>query len=131
MNKRVVWRNTNYQRYKSALILDDLGLKLHLGVTKSERTKEQTVLVTAKISFLKLPKAARTGKITDAICYDALVQKIKKFCCNKEFTLIENLGMQLFLLLKKNIFKNCKLYLRVTKLCPLPDLPRSIFEISD
>lgn len=117
--------------YKSALTIDDLSLRLHLGVTKKERAKKQTVLVTIKIDFFKLPKAIKTGEIADAICYDTLVQKIKKFCRDKEFTLIENLGAQMFGFIKKSLSKNCRLYLRITKLHPLPELSQSIFEISD
>jgi len=121
----------NIRKCKSALILNDLSLKIYLGVTQGERAKKQTVLINAKINFSKLPKAAATGEISDAICYDTLIQKIKKFCRNKEFTLIENLGLQLFSLIKENIFKGCKLYLRVAKLYPLPELSQSAFEISD
>ena len=118
-------------KYKCALILNDFQLKLHLGVTAKERAKKQIVLVTAKISFSRLPLACKTGEISDAICYDILIQKIKKFCQHKEFTLIELLGMQLFLLIKKDLFKGCKLYLRVAKQYPMPELPQSVFEISD
>ena len=118
-------------RRQYALNLENLRLQLHLGVTAKERAKKQTVLVTAKICFSRLPSACKTDDISDTICYDALVQKIKKFCRNREFALIEFLGMQLFLLIKKSLPKNCKLYLRVTKQYPLPELPQSVFEISD
>ncbi|MBU0744621.1 MAG: dihydroneopterin aldolase [Gammaproteobacteria bacterium] len=131
MDKKHSLKDTGCKKCKCALILNDLNLKLNLGVTAKERAKKQTVLVTAKISFPRLPLACKSGKISDAICYYTLIQKIKEFCKDKKFTLIENLGMQLFVLIKKNIFKNCKLSLRVAKQYPLKELPQSVFEISD
>ena len=116
---------------KCALIIEDLKLKVNLGVTAKERKKKQQVLVSIKINFSYPPKACETGEISDTVCYDTLTQEIKKFCRHKEFTLIENLGMQLFFLVKKSIFKDSELYLSIVKLRPLRGLARSIFEISD
>ena len=116
---------------KYNLIFNELELPVYLGVTAKERAKKQKVLVTAKIGFSRFPGACSTGQISDTICYDGLIQKIKKFCHNKKFTLIEFLGAQLFNLIKQSIFKDCKLYLRVAKLYPLKDLAQSAFEISD
>ena len=116
---------------KCALIIKDLKLKINLGVTAKERKKKQQVLVSIKINFSYPPKACETGEISDTVCYDTLTQEIKKFCRHKEFTLIENLGMRLFLLVKKSIFKDCELNLSIVKLHPLRELARSIFEISD
>jgi len=115
--------------YNHALILEDLKLKLHLGVTRAERSKKQTILLQIKIIFSKPPLACTTRKISDTICYAILIKKIQEFCKNKKFILIEELGTQLFLLVKKNIPKNCKLHLCLTKQRPLTELSRSIFEI--
>lgn len=112
-----------------ALILEDLKLQVYLGVTVAERSKKQTVLLYIKINFTKIPLASKTRKISDAICYDVLAKKIQKFCGNKKFVLLEELGMQLLFLLKKNIPKNHKLHLRVAKQRPLPELQWSVFEI--
>ena len=114
---------------KPALILEDLKLNIHLGVTAAERAKKQEVLLQIKIVFSKPPLACRTGKISDTICYDMLVKKIQKFCANKEFILIEEVGMRLLIMLKKNIPQGCKLCLRVAKQYPLRELSRSVFEI--
>lgn len=116
---------------RSSLVIDNLKLRLHLGVTAKERAKKQAALITAKIDFANLPLACETGDISDTLCYDTLVQKIKKFCHKKEFTLIENLGMQLFTLIKKYLTRGDKLSLRLAKQYPLPDLPQSIFELND
>ena len=115
--------------HKYALILEDLKLKLHIGVTATERNKKQTVLLQIKIIFSKPPLACKTGKISDTVCYATLIKKIKNFCKNKEFLLIEEFGMQLLLFIKKNIPNNCKLHLCVAKQRPLPELSRSVFEI--
>ncbi|HJZ23911.1 MAG TPA: dihydroneopterin aldolase [Candidatus Babeliales bacterium] len=116
---------------KCALIIEDLKLKVNLGVTAKERKKKQQVLVSIKINFSYPPKACETGEISDTVCYDTLTQEIKKFCRHKEFTLIENLGMRLFLLVKKSIFKDSELYLSVVKQRPLRELACSVFEIRD
>lgn len=116
---------------KCSLGFMDLRLDLHLGVTALERSKKQTVLLTVKITFAKPPRACITDDVGDTICYDALIQKIKKFCSGKEFAVMEYLGAQLFSLIKKDIYKDCKLSLRIAKQNPLPDLPQSVFEIGD
>ncbi len=113
------------------LTLADLRLKTHLGITSAERSKKQTVLLHIKIIFSTPPLGCKTGKISDTVCYDTLVKKIQNFCKNKKFKLIEELGMQLFLMVKKNIPKNCKLHLRIAKKPPLRELGHSIFEIGD
>ena len=117
--------------YKSALILEDLKLKLNLGVTKLERRKKQTVLLQIKIDYPKPPLACKTGKISDTICYDGLIKKIQSFCKNKEFFLIEELGMQLLLVIKKIVPKSCEINLRIAKQRPLIELARSVFEIKN
>ncbi|EKE01558.1 MAG: dihydroneopterin aldolase [uncultured bacterium] len=113
----------------SALILEDLKLKVHLGVTATERSKKQTVLLKVGILFPKPPLACKTGKISDTVCYAKLIKKIQKFCENKRFTLIEEMGMQLLLEVKKNIPRDCKAHMRVAKQYPLRELSRSVFEI--
>jgi FolB domain-containing protein len=115
--------------YNHTLILEDLKLKLHLGVTIAERSKKQTVLLQSKIIFSKPPLACTTRKISDTVCYAMLIKKIQEFCRNKKFILIEELGTKLFLLIKKNIPKSCKLHLRLAKQHPLIELSRSVFEI--
>jgi FolB domain-containing protein len=112
------------------LILEDLKLKLHLGVTATERRKKQEVLLQIKIIFAKPPLACKTGKLSDTICYAMLIKTIQNFCENKKFILIEELGTKLFLLLEENIPKSCKLHLRIAKQRPLPELSRSAFEIN-
>jgi FolB domain-containing protein len=116
--------------YNCALILEDLKLKINLGVTALERRKKQTVLLQIKIDFPKTPLACKTGKISDTICYDKLIKKIQSFCKNKEFCLIEEMGMQLLLVTKKAVPQNCKIHLRVAKQRPLRELARSVFEIN-
>jgi FolB domain-containing protein len=125
----------NYKKYeyKCALVLNNLEIPVYLGVTAKERAKKQKVLMMVKIDFSQLPPACKTGNIADTVCYDVLIQKIKRFCCRKKFTLIESLGAQLFALIKRSIFKDkcCKLSLRIAKQYPLLELSQSVFEISD
>jgi FolB domain-containing protein len=117
--------------YKCALMLEELKLKVNLGLTAFERNKKQTVVLYIKIAFKKPPLACKTAKISDTICYDQLIKKIQKFCQNKKFILIEEMGMKILQLLKKNTQKNCKIYLRIAKQYPLNELTRSVFEIID
>ncbi len=118
-------------KYTHRLIFNDFKLPVYLGVTAKERARKQNVLITVKISFMRPPRACETGNINDTICYDALIQKIKQFCHNQKFTLLELLGEQLFILIKNSIFKESKLYLHLAKLRPLKDLAQSAFEIAE
>lgn len=118
------------EKYNCSLAINDFELPVYLGVSVKERAKKQKILITAKINFASPPRACKTGQISDTICYDTLIQKIKKFCHNKKFTLIELLGAQLFVLIKQSIYKDCELYLHIAKLYPLKDLAQSTFEIS-
>ena len=115
----------------SALTLHELQLKVYLGVTALERATKQTVLISLKISFFRLPLGCSTGNLSDTVCYASLTQKIKKFIQDKKFTLVENLGKELFGLIKKALTKNCKLSLAIAKQHPIDDLRQSIFEISE
>lgn len=114
-----------------SLTLEDLKIKVRLGVTAKERSKKQTVILHIKIGFPKTPLACQTGKISDTICYDKLSKKIKKFCDDKKFKLIEELGMQLFNIIKNNIYKNCQLKLRIVKKPSILGLKHSVFEIKN
>ena len=113
-----------------ALILEDFELSVNLGVTPAERNKKQLVVLYIKIYFAKIPRAARTRKISDTVCYAGLTKKIQKFCQAKKFVLLEELSLELLHLLQQNIPQGCKLYLRVAKQRPLRNLARSVCEIT-
>lgn len=116
--------------YNHTLILEDLKLNIYIGALAAERSKKQTVILQLKIIFPTPPRACKTAKLSDTICYAELIEKIKNYCKNKKFILIEELGTKIFNLVKKDIPKTCKLYLRIAKQRPLPELFRSVFEIT-
>lgn len=114
-----------------SLLIEDIELKLKLGVTAKERQKKQKVLVSIKIDFAVLPLACVTEKISDAMCYDKLVNKVRDYCRNESFVLIENLCNQIFFLVKGDIKRRDKLRVSVAKLSPVKGLKQAVFEISD
>jgi dihydroneopterin aldolase len=112
----------------SKLVLKQLQLMVHLGVTAAERAKSQQVTLNITIKF---PKVPLTDKLADTICYDKLTTAITEFCHNKEFNLIEYMAKQLYDFIKQQIPVKYKLQLSLTKIPPITNLDKSIFTISD
>lgn len=114
-----------------SIILKDLALELNLGLTSQERSSQQTVMLQIKIIFPKKPLACSSNDIKDTVCYATLIKIIQDFCRHQQFILIEELGEQLFTVIKNNIPPKCRLQLQVQKHRPLPELLNSIFEIKE
>lgn len=115
----------------SSLSLKNLGVKTYLGVTAEERAKRQEVSLDIVIKFPTFLLACKTDNIEDTVCYQELTGKIFEFCKAQKSSLIEHLGYELFLLVKKNLPKDALLMLSIAKKKPLPILKNSIFTISD
>ncbi len=95
------------------IILSDCRFRIHLGVTKEEQSKLQTIHLDLEI-FLDLVKAGRSDDLTDTINYSAVYDTIADHLSPRSFNLIEAVAEQLTtLLLKKFPFKT--ILLRVKK----------------
>jgi dihydroneopterin aldolase len=70
------------------------------------------------IRFSEPPPACKTDKLSDAICYDALMASVREFVGGKEFLLLEKLSYDLFQLIKAQLPESAKLWLQTTKVKP-------------
>jgi FolB domain-containing protein len=115
----------------SALTLEKLKLNVYLGATATERAKKQDVLLNLTITFPKLPRACSTDNLPDTICYQIITDKIRLFCKDKRFNLIEHLTSQLFTFIKNMLPKNYIITVTIIKQPPIPGLKSSSFTIED
>lgn len=115
----------------SKLALQNLELQVALGVSEKEQSQPQTVFLDLEIIFEKPPLGCSSDSIFDTICYDDLVKKIRHFCQNKSFHLIEYLGAQLLALIKNIIVSPAAINLSIKKNPPITGLSCSIFSIGD
>lgn len=94
-------------------------LSVNLGYYEKERGKKQRVEVDVRLYFSEAPECARTDK-APFIDYAILIQAMKDFTADREFSLVEHLGTELFYLLRGILTEHCdddiKLWLRLTKI---------------
>jgi 7,8-dihydroneopterin aldolase/epimerase/oxygenase len=108
-----------------------LQLKVNLGVTAAERAKKQKVLLNLSIQYPTLPAACSSDQLTDTICYDELIAKIKLFTQNHQFSLLESFVYSLYQLVKNLTGTKNKIQVSVTKFPYIMGLENAKFEISD
>ena len=91
---------------------------LHFGWTPEERSKPQPIVFDFAIALRKTPKACKSDQLKDTLCYDTLMQAIRKLIQekNKDLKLLEHLCFIVYKQLKKEYLKNAaELCVRVTK----------------
>lgn len=104
--------------YNSVVSLNDLLLKVNLGVADNEMNTPQDVLVSFKLFFKDIPTACESDNIDEAICYYEISKLIKNYCEGKSFRLLEYLCFQLYKEIKSTIGNSAKLWIRVDKCKP-------------
>jgi FolB domain-containing protein len=107
---------------KSRLTINQLVLKLHIGVEELERLNTQEIECNLDLCFSNPPLACQSSNIQDAVCYADLVEVINEFCLGKEFILIEELCFSMHQHLKKHLPDNVKLKLQICKRPPLDQI---------
>jgi 7,8-dihydroneopterin aldolase/epimerase/oxygenase len=115
----------------SKLALKNLKLEVILGVSDEERSRSQIVILDLELAFKKLPSACFSDDLADTICYSELIAKIKQFCKNKSFHLIEYLGAQLYDFIKNIITQPVAINLSIQKTPAIEGLGGSVFSIGD
>ncbi len=104
--------------YNSVISLDDLLLKINLGVTDEEMNVPQDVKVSFKIYFKEPPLACSTDNVNDTVCYYKIACIIEEYCNNNKFRLLEYLCMQLHEAVREVVEKDIKIWIRVDKCRP-------------
>ncbi len=116
----------------SALSLNGLRLKVHLGCSEEERRVPQFVRFEILLRFKTPPLGCQTDQLSDTVCY-AQISDILRTACEGEFQLIEKLGWKVFSLLKQTLPKDVQVQMRMIKeKPPISDLTEgSSFYLSD
>lgn len=99
----------------SSLLLNNLKLMVHLGVTASERKKKQRVLLSLNLTFAHPPAACLTDEIADAICYDTLAKSIRLHVGATKFQLVEHLAQTIYTHIKSQLTDKSAVIVTITK----------------
>ena len=97
------------------LSVHDLELYINLGWRKQERKLEQAILLDLDICLPKPPKACKTDKLEDTICYAEMIEDLRKQLSKKSYRLIEHLTQDIFDIVKLQLPKQAKLMVRINK----------------
>lgn len=90
-------------KYKSIISLNDIDIKVKIGVGDEERSVAQDIKIFFKIGFEDTPKPCLSDDVADTVCYYKITKIIKNYCNSHEFNLLEYLCFQLYQEIKNNI----------------------------
>src|SRR5688572_3349170 len=99
----------------SSITVQGLALSVLLGFSQTERAKRQTVLLDITLQFTSKPLATKTDKLSDTICYHALIRHLEENITDKEFHLIEHLSDEILQSIKAFIPPGILVRLVLTK----------------
>lgn len=104
--------------YHSGWLIRDFRLKLKLGWSAAERRRPQPVRFDVELRFPKPPRACRTDRLADTVCYDEATRRLVTALARREFRLLEHLAQEASRVLRQALPKGARLKLEVTKLKP-------------
>ena len=104
--------------YKSAISLDDMLLKVKLGLTDREKDIPQDIKISFKLFFPDAPKACESDNINDTICYYEIFKAIKEHCAQNSYRLLEYLCHQLYKEIRKMADSSIKIWIKIEKCNP-------------
>lgn len=76
------------------IIISDLEVYYHVGVTKSERSNAQRLLVSVEL-MVDFRRAAQTDRLGETIDYHSVCQRLVRFGDDREWQLIETLAVDI------------------------------------
>lgn len=85
------------------LKLNQFQVPVHLGCLEDERQKPQFVSFWITVRFPNLPQGAHSDQLEDTVCYTMFCDTIREITATKHFHLVEHLGHQVYLALRKQI----------------------------
>ena len=80
------------------IVISDLEVFVHVGVTEAERAKPQRLLLTVEMSH-DFKTAAASDDLADTINYDAVARRLVRFGEGRSWKLIEKLAADIATLL--------------------------------
>lgn len=105
-------------RTGSVLALNDLRLKVKLGVPDDERRVPQDVSISFRLYYEMLPSACETDNPYGITCYFGLSERIKDLCKSREFKTLEFLAHFLYSNLQGKMDEGVKIRICVEKCKP-------------
>lgn len=103
----------------SQLALRGIRLGLSIGCYDFEKLAPQDIEIDLWIRDEKLPLGCKSDQLADTLCYDQLVQEIRKLATEKHFELLEHFTYTLYGFIKEKTLK--PIVIRVRKF-PRPEL---------
>ena len=98
--------------FEDAIVIKDLEVWCHVGVTTEERTQRQKLLVTLEMAR-DLSMAARTDQLVPSIDYQRVCEKVKHLVLEKSWRLIEAMAGDILQSLHSNFrFTNVSVEIR-------------------
>ena len=98
--------------FEDAIVIKDLEVWCHVGVTNEERTQRQKLLVTLEMAR-DLSMAARTDQLVHSIDYQRVCEKVKQLVLEKSWRLIEAMAGDIIQCLHSNFrFSNVSVEIR-------------------
>lgn len=122
-----------HKKITSELILKELTVPVHLGITKLEQKKAQLVSLNISITHPMIPLGCHSDNIEDTICYDKLCQNLTSVCQCKAYNLIEHLCHEAWLFtakyVKDKINSSFALKVDIGKTPPIENLKTATFSL--
>lgn len=116
-----------------SLSLQNLRLFVRLGCEVWERSAPQEVLVSIELRFAAPPAGVLSDELTDTVCYADIAQSVLEHCQNREYKLVEKMGLDIYHLVKEKAGKKDQVAISVHKV--QPPIPRlsggSIYRCGD
>lgn len=100
---------------KSSLLIKNFEITVSLGWLEQERVNKQTVQLDIELQFTNPPMACQSDELNETYCYDALTDKIREYVADKSFRLVEYLGGEIYLLVKKELSPSVLVKIELTK----------------
>ena len=104
--------------YNSVISLDELLLKVHLGITEKEQSVPQDVKISFKFFYKDFPAGCNTDNIADTVCYNKTADIVTSYCKNNKVKLLEYLCLELHKKIRKILPDNVVLWIKVEKCHP-------------
>jgi dihydroneopterin aldolase len=93
--------------------------QVKIGVSAEERATPQGVRFDLVVRYPRsAPKAVKTDKLKDTLCYADLCEKVRKVCSAKEFKLLEHIAQEVFNAVKKAAGAKTKIEVHARKIHP-------------
>jgi dihydroneopterin aldolase len=104
--------------YSSVVSLNDLMMKVNIGVTEEERNTVQDIKISFKLFFKTPPLACETDDLNDTVCYHKISGIVEEHCKANKVKLLEYLCLQLHKRVREVVDSSIKIWIKIEKCNP-------------